>query len=99
MKNCDECKFKKSDDNQKPDKISWYEHQEDMARQERHIRRLCIALIVAIALVFASNALWLWAWTSYDYTSEEYTYQQDGEEVNIVGNSNEVQNGAKSDNP
>ena len=48
-----------------------------------------------------NNAAWLEAWQAYDYTSEDkvYTYQQDGNGVNIVGSSNEVNNGAESNDP
>lgn len=53
-------------------------------RSERHIKRLTIALIVAVFLMFISNALWLWAWCQYDYTSEEVSYTQDGEGMNTI---------------
>ena len=66
---------------------------------ERMVKRLWIALIICIALIFASNACWLYAWMQYDYSSEETIYQQDGEGTNIIGDSNEVDNyGAESDN-
>lgn len=66
---------------------------------ERMVKRLWIALIICIALIFASNACWLYAWMQYDYSNEETIYQQDGEGTNIIGDSNEVDNyGAESDN-
>lgn len=76
--------------------VPYVVHEGAMARSERQIKRLWIAIIVAVSLIFASNALWLWAWMQYDYTSttEEYIYTQDGEGTNIIGNSNEVNNGA-----
>lgn len=40
------------------------------ARNERIVRRLIITVIIAIAMLFASNAIWLWAWMQYDYTME-----------------------------
>lgn len=72
--------------------IPYIAHESAMARNERAIRRLVWALVIAILLMFVSNALWLWAWQSYDYTSEDsdVTYQQDGEGVNIIGNRNGV---------
>lgn len=71
------------------------------ARNERTIKKLIIALIIAIALIFASNALWLWAWSQYDYTSEETTYQQDGEGVNNINTRifGDLNNGAESNDP
>ena len=63
------------------------------------MKRGWIALIVAVCLLFASNAAWIYAWMQYDYSSEEIVYQQDGEGTNIIGDSNEVDNyGAESDN-
>lgn len=40
------------------------------ARNERATKRLAIALIVAVLLMFASNAIWLYCWMQYDYTAE-----------------------------
>lgn len=82
-----------------PESVPYIVHESTMARSERQIKRMWIALIVAISLLFASNAIWLYAWCQYDYSSEteEYIYQQDGEGTNIIGDSNEVNNGAESD--
>ena len=54
----------------------------EQARNERHIKRLWIALIILITLLFASNAIWLYAWTLYDY--DTVTYTQDGEGLNNI---------------
>lgn len=69
----------------------------EMARAERHIKRLWIALLVAVLLIFASNAVWLYEWCQYDYVSEETStvYQQDGEGVNIIGDGNEASYGTE----
>lgn len=97
MKDCSECKFKKVDDNKKPDSISRYDHEEEVARLERIIKRIIIAFTV---LFLVCAGIVAYVWLSYDYTSETeetvYTYQQDGSGVNVVGNGNEVQNGAES---
>ena len=68
--------------------VPYIVHESDMARNERAIKRLVVALIVAIALMFASNAFWLWAWMQYDYTGEETVVTQDGEGLNIYGDRN-----------
>lgn len=69
-------------------------------RSERHIKRLVIALIISIVLIFVSNVLWLYAWSQYDYTSEEVTYSQDGEGMNNIntGSQGDVSNEPKIDN-
>lgn len=57
-------------------------------RTERHIKRLWIALIIAIIAVFASNIAWLLYINQYDFA--EYDYTQDGRGVNIIGDFNGV---------
>lgn len=70
------------------------------ARAERTAKRLIIALLVTILLLFASNAIWLYAWNQYDYVSETetetVTYKQDGEGYNNIntGTQGDVTNGA-----
>ena len=96
MANCETCKGKEA---HAPESVPYIVHESSMARMERQVKRGWIALIVAVCLLFASNAAWLYAWMQYDYTSEEIVYQQDGEGTNIIGDSNEVDNyGAESDN-
>ena len=93
MANCETCKKTQN----APENVPYVVHESSMARMERHIKRLWIAVIVAVCLLFASNAAWLCAWCQYDYCSEETIYQQDGKGTNIIGNSNEVGNyGAES---
>lgn len=87
---CENCKTE-------PLVIPYAAHESQMSRNERSIKRLVIALIVAIGLMFASNAIWLWAWTSYDYTGEETVITQDGEGLNIYGDRNITDYG--TDNP
>ena len=82
---CESCKSKKP-----VEPVPYIVHESAMARNERTVKRLVIALIVAISLIFASNAAWLWAWMQYDYTSTESVveYQQDGQGLNIIGDRN-----------
>lgn len=68
--------------------ITYIVYESGMARSERHIKRLIIALVICIFLIFISNAAWLYAWYQYDYSSEEITYSQDGEGMNLIGDSN-----------
>lgn len=92
MANCETCKSKNV-----PENVPYLMHESAMARAERHTKRIWIALIVSVILLFASNAAWLYAWCQYDYTSEETVYQQDGFGTNIIGSSNEVNNGSNGD--
>lgn len=73
----------------------------EMARNERHIRRLIIALIVSISIILFSNLAWLKAWTMYDYSSDETIIDasaDDGGNVNYVGNDGDIVNGTIESN-
>lgn len=72
--------------------VPYIVHEASMAREERIIKRLVIALIVGISLLFTANCAWLYAWCQYDYES----YEQDGTGINIIEDTNEVrQNGTE----
>lgn len=79
--------------------IPYIVHEGTMVRMERQIRRITIALIVAIILMFVSNALWLYAWTQYDYTSTQ-SVDIDGKQgnANYVENGGSIVNGTDTDN-
>lgn len=81
-----------------PSSIPYVVYESAFARMERIIKRQWIALIVAICMIVGINALWLYGWMQHDYSSEEIVYQQDGEGTNIIGDSNEVNNGTENDN-
>lgn len=68
----------------------------EQARAERHIKRLWIAFIITVVLMFVSNVAWLVYISQYDF--ESYAYTQDGQGVNVIGNENGVgQYGTKID--
>jgi hypothetical protein len=50
------------------------------ARHERTLKRLIIALIVTIVLLFASNMAWLY----YESQFDTYSYEQDGAGLNNI---------------
>ena len=93
MANCKECKEKRSEV-KTPENVPYIVHEAAMARNERNVKRMIVSLVAAIALLFASNALWLWAWNSYDYSSEEIIIDsQDGGNANYIGNDGDIVNG------
>lgn len=53
--------------------VSFVAFEATCTRFDRIIKRLTIALVVCIILVFASNVAWLYAWMQYDYSSTEET--------------------------
>ncbi len=91
MANCETCKGK---DSHTPESVPYIVHESSMARMERQIKRGWIALIVAVCLLFASNAAWLYAWCQYDYSSEEIV-TVDGKDgvANYIGNDGDIVNG------
>ena len=76
MANCETCKKAQN----APESVPYIAHESSMARMERQIKRLWIAVIVAVCLLFASNAGWL----IYESQFETITYEQDGEGINNV---------------
>lgn len=87
-KTCDNC----GSVNTQKVNVPYVVHEATVARQERHIKRLWIALIVAVAMIFASNALWLYAWMQYDYESYEITADGDSN-ANYIGQDGNIYNG------
>jgi hypothetical protein len=72
-------------------------------RHERTLKRLIIALSISVILMFATNALWLYAWCQYDYSSEQSTVTveqdaKDGGNANYIGNDGDIANGVSESN-
>ena len=72
--------------------VPYIVYEGSMARAERHIKRLVVALIVAVVMICVSNLAWLYLWNSYEYVgdSDTITYTQDGERNNVIGDKNNL---------
>lgn len=81
----------------KPESVPYIVFEGEMARQERHVRRLWIALLTAITALVLTVGIFVWYLNQYDFTS--YDYQQDGQGVNIIGDRNGVDYGPAHENP
>ena len=68
-----------------PASVSYAAFESSMSRAERIIKRLVIALIVIIALTFASNVGWLIYANNNGNTSSSYTVTQSGSPTSIIG--------------
>ena len=76
-----------------PETVPFIVYEGERARSDRLFKRMWIALIVAVSLLFASNAIWLWAWTSYDYYSEYVELDSgDGGNANYIGQDGDIYN-------
>ena len=62
--------------------VSYIVYESTQARAERTIKRLIIALIMTIILLFLSNVLWLRYINAFDV--ESVSYEQDGTGLNSI---------------
>ena len=95
---CNNCRTVSNEEKNESINVSvpYVAHEAIVARQERQIKRLWIALIAAISMLFASFTLFVW----YESQFETITYEQDGEGINNVnyGEQGDLNNGAESEN-
>lgn len=70
-------------------------YETSMARMDRQLKRLWIALIVAIIATVATNIAWLIYISQYDFESYEVTADNDGV-ANYIGNDGDIYNGSES---
>lgn len=72
--------------------IPYVVYESAQSRAERYIRRLVAVIALTVVLLVASNLMWLYAWSSYDYVSEDSG-------VDIAADWNGIANyvGAKGD--
>lgn len=81
--------------------VPYIVYEGEQARNERTVKRLIIALVIAVLLIFVTNALWLYCWFQYDYVGEETMTQtidvdaKDGT-ANYVGRDGDIVNGKDS---
>lgn len=65
-----------------------------MARNERHVKRLWIALIVLIVTLLLCNGAWLLYFSQYDFANYDYSLStEDGGDANFIGNDGDIYNG------
>jgi hypothetical protein len=69
------------------------------AKSERTIKRLIIALVITIALLFATNLVWLIEFFSYDYADEGTTTTveaDDSSTANYIGQDGDITYGGEN---
>ena len=71
-----------------PASVPYAAFESSMSRAERIIKRLAIALIVTIALTFASNIGWLIYANNNGNTNSNYTVTQSGSPTSIISDGN-----------
>lgn len=75
--------------------VSQYFHEGTMAIMERTIRRLWILCIILVVLLVATNGLWIWYNSQFEY----FTITQENEDGynNYIGNDGDIINGETND--
>jgi hypothetical protein len=89
MSDCKKCADVREEP--KPEAVPRYFYELEQARSERHIKRLWIALVIAVALIVACNMAWLYAWMQYDYESYEVTADGNSN-ANYIGQDGDIYN-------
>lgn len=64
--------------------VPYIVYESEAARHERTVKRLLTALLITILLMVGTNLAWLYVWNQYDFTSESYTVENDGNS-NLLG--------------
>ena len=77
--------------------ISSIDHQYDMARLERIIKRLWIVILTLLILFAGTNALWIYEWNQYDYEDIVVDSNDGGNANYLQAGSNGVINNGQSD--
>lgn len=72
--------------------VPYIVHESILARMERQIKRLWIALIIAICAFVACNMMYLWYLDQYDFVSYDIS-STDGGNANFIGQDGDIYNG------
>ena len=73
--------------------VPYIVYEGEQARHERTIKRLIIALVVAIALIFLSNAAWLLYISGFDVTDGSISVETQDGIANYIGQNGDITNG------
>ena len=67
-----------------PVTVPYVVYNDTVANYQWVIQKMVIALVIVVALMFASNIAWLYVWQKYDYAVEEITTTIDSEGEGIA---------------
>lgn len=75
--------------------VPYVVYESAQTRMERANKRLIIALIISICLMFVTNLAWLYYWNQYDYSYEDTSVDVDAKDgvANYIGNDGDINNG------
>jgi hypothetical protein len=78
--------------------IPYIAFESEMARHERTVKRLLVALVVAVALLFISNVAWLLFFNQFDYATDTVTQGTEAGDNSYIGEDGAINNGEPSSN-
>lgn len=72
--------------------VPYIVYESAMARNERHIKRLLLALLITIVLLVVTNLAWMGMWNSYDYSDvdESVSLKSGSGIANYIGESGDI---------
>lgn len=73
--------------------VPYIVYESAMARNERHIKRLLVALLITIVLLVITNLAWMGMWNSYDYADESVDLNGENGIANYIGDRCDIYNG------
>lgn len=83
--------------NDTPQTVPYVVYRDAVADNRWLVKKLVIALIIAVCLMFASNVAWLVVWNSYDYSSTETIVDSSENGVaNFTGGNGGINYGPRS---
>lgn len=89
MPDCKTCK----ENRQNVEPVPYIVHESAMARMERTIKKLWIALILVICLLVATNGIWIWYESQWEVVETEITQETERGYNNYIGNDGDIYNG------
>lgn len=75
--------------------VPYIVYEGEQARHERTMKRMIIALVIAILVTLLSNVAWLLYMSGYDFydTSDDIMIESRDGIANYIGNDGEIDNG------
>lgn len=73
--------------------VHYIVYESAMARNERHIKRLLISLLITVILLVITNLAWMGMWNSYDYADESVDLSSENGIANYIGDRGDIING------
>ena len=74
--------------------VPYIVYERTIARFERIVKRLIIAILIAVAILFVTNLAWLWVFNSYEVVTQDVLVDSDdGGNASYIGANGSIVNG------